>query len=319
VEHERVATFVRTSGLTPHRPERPAGRRLCLALRRGRTILGVQIVRRREAGGPFPPRAVRIAEGVAQLASMALANSRLHEELAHASRLKTEFVSTMSHELRTPLNVILGFADMLRDPAFGAHERAGIVDTIERAGRELLGLVESTLEVGRIEAGRQQAVLQPTALVPFWRGLEASCAMLPRPTAVALDWAPAPPDVTLVTDPQKLTIVLRNLIGNALKFTEQGVVRVDADAADGHVRFRVRDTGIGIAPADHATIFEMFRQADGSDSRRFGGTGLGLYIVRRFVDLLGGDVALESAPGGGSTFVVTLPAGGPSASRARAA
>ncbi|HLY39346.1 MAG TPA: ATP-binding protein, partial [Candidatus Binatia bacterium] len=117
----------------------------------------------------------------------------------------------------------------------------------------------------------------------------------------------AVPDVVLHTDPRKLGIVVRNLVGNALKFTERGFVRAEATLARESILLRVADTGIGIRPEDHERIFEMFRQADGSDSRRYGGTGLGLYIVRRFVEQLGGTVWVESAPDRGSVFIVSLP------------
>ena len=315
VDHERVHAFLRAVG----RPaERPPGPRLCLALRRGHDVVGIQVAHRFAPCAPFGLRERRIAEGIARLATMALANARLVEELERASRLKSEFVSTMSHELRTPLHVILGFTEMLRDAPVDGTDRTRFVDTIERAGHELLDLIESTLEVGRIEAGRQELQLEPVPLSPFWHGLEASCAMLPRAPAVNLDWRPGA-DVTLVTDPHKLAIVIRNLTGNALKFTEHGRVEAHAERCGDAVHFVVRDTGIGIPPEHHKTIFEMFRQADGSDARRYGGTGLGLYIVRRFVDLLGGTVTVDSTPGGGSTFTVTIPLTGPSTATSRAA
>jgi signal transduction histidine kinase len=136
---------------------------------------------------------------------------------------------------------------------------------------------------------------------------------MPRNADVRLEWSDAVPDVRLVTDARKLTVVVRNLIGNALKFTEHGWVRAEATLDDGAVVLRVADTGIGIRAEDQEAIFEMFRQADGSDSRRYGGTGLGLYIVRRFVQQLGGTIALESAPGRGSVFHVRLPAAGDAA------
>jgi signal transduction histidine kinase len=123
---------------------------------------------------------------------------------------------------------------------------------------------------------------------------------------VHLEWSDAVPAVSLLTDPRKLTVVLRNLVGNALKFTESGYVRVEAHHDAEGLVLRVADTGIGIRPEDQQTIFEMFRQADGSDSRRYGGTGLGLYIVRRFVEQLGGSVTVDSAPGRGSVFSVCL-------------
>ena len=141
----------------------------------------------------------------------------------------------------------------------------------------------------------------------FWADVGDVCRRLPRRPAVALEWAGGAPDVSVLTDASKLGMIMRNLVGNACKFTERGHVRAELRSTEEGLVVRVDDTGIGIRSEDQGLIFEMFRQADGSDSRRFGGTGLGLYIVRRYVEQLGGSIALESAPGRGSTFTVTLP------------
>jgi signal transduction histidine kinase len=287
-------------------PVGAGGRHVCIALRQGKDVVGVQVAGWRSAAEGVTARCRRIAHGIARVASMALANAHLVEELERVSRLKSEFVSTMSHELRTPLNVILGYAEMAQDPG-GGVERERCLGRIETAGRELLELIESTLEIGRIEAGRATAELEPVALVPFCADLGRSCANLPRSAAVAFEWTEGVPDALVVTDPRKLAIVVRNLVGNALKFTAEGSVRVAVCREDGELVLRVADTGIGIRAEDQEAIFEMFRQADGSDSRRYGGTGLGLYIVRRFVQQLGGRVALQSAPGQGSVFTVAVP------------
>jgi signal transduction histidine kinase len=281
------------------------GRQLCIALRRGKDMIGVLHAGWRDGREMITAQRRRIAEGIARAASMALANARLFEELERASRLKSEFLSTMSHELRTPLNVMLGYTEMARDPTANG-ERDGFLERIDTAGRDLLELIDSTLEIGRIEAGRTDVQLETVSLSGFWSELGRVCAKLPRRREVALAWEPAPP-VALVTDPRKLAIVIRNLVGNALKFTEHGEVRVGALCRHDAVILEVCDTGVGIRPEDQEVIFEMFRQADGSDSRRFGGTGLGLYIVRRFVQQIGGNVELDSEPGRGSVFRVTLP------------
>jgi len=234
------------------------------------------------------------------------ANARLVVELEDNSRLKSEFVSTMSHELRTPLNVVLGYAEMLRDRDCDLDQDECIA-RLQAAGRDLHDLIESTLEIGRIDAGRDGARFEPVELPALWAELQAGCSRLPRHTGVALEWDAASPPVSLTTDPRKLTVVMRNLVGNALKFTEYGAVRVDARVVGDALAIRVSDTGIGIPAAEQANIFDLFRQGDGSDTRRFGGSGLGLYIVRRFVRQLSGTVAVTSAPGKGSVFTVTLP------------
>jgi PAS domain S-box-containing protein len=276
---------------------------LAIALRRGCDVVGVHVVVARTV---FAPEDRRIAEGMVLLCPMALANAELVTRLEEASRLRSEFVSTMSHELRTPLNVILGYTEMLRDET-DEEARWRLLDRLEASGRDLLELIESTLDLGRIEAGRDTIRLERISLATFLLAVGASCSRFPRRPGVTLRWPAHPPECELTTDPRKLTVVLRNLVGNALKFTEHGFVEVDAALADDAVLLRVRDTGIGIRREDHERIFDIFRQADGSDTRRFGGTGLGLYIVRRYVRQLGGSVSLESAPGEGSVFTVRIP------------
>lgn len=280
---------------------------LCMPLRRGSEVIGIQTAARTDRARTFSSPARRIARGIAQLASAALANAQLVAELERANRLKLEFVSTMSHELRTPLNVILGFVEMARDPAFTEADRQDLYDRIGKASRELLDLVEGTLAAGKVEAGRDEARFELVDLRALWAEIGEACAAIPRAAGVALEWDPDAPRTTLRTDPGKLRVILRNLVGNAVKFTERGSVRAEIDLAEGILSTRVSDTGIGIEPADQTTIFEMFRQADGSDTRRFGGTGLGLYIVKRFVTQLGGTISVESAPGRGSVFDVRIP------------
>jgi PAS domain S-box-containing protein len=292
------ATLFAAGGVTPIDPST-----LAIALCRGDEVVGVHVL---AAPAPFTPEDRRIANGVAMMVSMALANADLVGRLEEASRLRSEFVSTMSHELRTPLNVMLGYTEMLRDEP-DETTRWTLLDRMEASGRDLLELIESTLDLGRIEAGRDAVRLETISLRTLLLAIGASCSRFPRPIGVTLRWPGEPPDCALTTDPRKLTVIVRNLVGNALKFTDHGCVELEAVVNGDAIVLRVRDTGIGIRPEDHERVFDMFRQADGSDSRRFGGTGLGLYIVRRFVRQLGGTIRLESAPGAGSTFTVTLP------------
>ncbi len=291
------------SAVVPLLRERGVHRVLYVVMRYGAEVLGILAFVRKD-DVPFTASEQLLARGLADQAALALHNAQLVTDLRRASRLKSEFVSTMSHELRTPLNVILGFSEMGRDPQVDTLE---CLSRIELAGRELLALIEGTLEIGRLEAGRDQLELAPVALPAWWRALGESCARIPCNPGVVLEWAQEAPPVTLVSDARKLTIVLRNLVGNALKFTERGSVQVALIAEGDALVLRVADTGIGICPEDRAVIFDMFRQGDGSDSRRYGGTGLGLYIVHRFVEQLGGTVAVDSTPGAGSVFTVRLP------------
>jgi PAS domain S-box-containing protein len=279
-------------------------------------IVGIIAATYREEGGSFTAKQHRLALGVAHATAIALENARLIADLRAASRMKTEFVSTMSHELRTPLNVILGFCEMARDPAIDDRDRAVCHERIEVAGRTLLELVEGTLEVGKLEAGREDLELEVVDLTALWDKLGHEHAVLPRDRPVVIEWSPSVPDVVVLADQRKLAMVVRNLVGNALKFTDEGVVRAEMAVDGEQVVLRIADSGIGIAPEDQERVFGMFCQADGSDSRRHGGTGLGLYIVRRFVEQLGGRIELESILGSGSTFTVWLPRAKPAAAEA---
>jgi signal transduction histidine kinase len=294
----------------------PEVRALYVVLQRGQEVLGVMAWTRRR---PFAETERQLVARLADPAALALKTVRLLSDLRESSRLKSEFVSTVSHELRTPLNVILGFADMARDVSFDPPERMRCLDRIETAGRELLTLIESTLEVGRLEASRSPVRIETVRLPAFWSELGQTCATIPREDAVRLDWGGTVPDLAIATDPHKLRVIVRNLVGNALKFTTDGHVRAALHIEGSRLVVSVADTGIGIRPEDQQVIFEMFRQGDGSDARRFGGTGLGLYIVRRFAEQLGATIAVDSIPGRGATFRVALPVVPASDERARRA
>ncbi len=268
--------------------------------------------------GVLPRRLHRLAGGVAEATGMALDAARVVADLRRTNRLKNEFVSTMSHELRTPLHVMLGCLEMARDPGLGESDREHALERAERAGRELLTLVESTLDISRLEAGVEDLQLHAVALPELLAEVRAQCETLARPGGVELTWAGVESAGTIVTDVRKLGAIVRNLVHNALKFTAAGSVCVEAERLDESLVVRVTDTGIGIPVDQHDAVFEMFHQADGSDARPYGGTGLGLHIVRRYVDQLAGRIALKSAPGSGSTFTVTLPLRGPRGARAAA-
>jgi len=279
---------------------------LYAAIMQGTEVVGVATFSRR-VDVPFRDADRELARAIVDQAGLALRTARVIHDLQRANQLKSQFVSTMSHELRTPLNVILGYAEMALDMKADAGARTECVTRIEAAGRDLLELIESTLEIGKLEAGRQDVRPEAVALPAFWGQLGDACRRLPRRPTVGLEWGADVPVLTVETDPRKLTIIVRNLVGNALKFTERGRVTVDLLSREGEVGLRVADTGIGISAKDRETIFEMFRQADGSDARRYGGVGLGLYIVRCFVDQLGGTIRLESEPNVGTTFTIWLP------------
>ncbi|HXJ35041.1 MAG TPA: GAF domain-containing sensor histidine kinase [Candidatus Eisenbacteria bacterium] len=286
---------------------------LFVAVQREQALLGMLVFGFASGDASTGHARLQIARGVAQMAAVALTNARLYDELETASRLRSEFVSTISHELRTPLNVMLGYLEMVRDPDLPTEEKQQLFDRTQQNGFQLLELIESTLEIGRIDAGRDEVRYENVHFTVFWRELGRDCAHLRKPESVALEWESPVPDVVIRTDPRKLTIIVRNLVGNALKFTERGHVRAETTIDRGALSIVIQDTGVGIRPEDQEAIFEKFRQADGSETRRYGGSGLGLYLVRRFAQQLGGSVVVSSVAGQGSTFTVRLPLSGASA------
>jgi len=239
------------------------------------------------------------------------------DQLGRASRLKSDFLATMSHELRTPLNVIIGYNDLLIEGAFGelAPETVDPLRRMGQSARELLELITTTLDLSRLEAGRLPVEPREFALAELLQEIDRETRELQAKPGVRFHWNIGSESTRLHTDPVKLKVVLKNLVANAAKFTERGSVTVEARPQDGGVEIAVADTGIGIAPDAQAVIFEPFRQADSSRTRRYGGVGLGLYIVRRLLEMLGGQVSVDSATGRGSTFRVWLPHNGGAGAR----
>jgi CheY-like chemotaxis protein/CHASE3 domain sensor protein len=231
-------------------------------------------------------------------------------ELERASQFKSDFLSNMSHELRTPLNSSLILAKLLADNRDGnlSGEQVKFAETIYTAGNDLLLLINDILDLSKIESGKME--MHPTSVVlegvkeGLCRTFESMAAQKELGFSVSLG---ASLPATIETDAQRLDQVLKNLISNALKFTERGEVNVAIEAAGDRIDFSVRDTGIGIAPHQQGIIFEAFRQADGTTNRKYGGTGLGLSISRELARLLGGDISVVSAPGQGSTFRLSIP------------
>ncbi|WP_141733241.1 ATP-binding protein [Oligoflexus tunisiensis] len=233
-----------------------------------------------------------------------------------ANRAKSYFLANMSHEIRTPLNSIMGFGDLLLDPCTTDEDREEFVDAIQRNGKLLLQIIDDILDLSKVEAGRLVLesvrtslpdlltdVMRPMKQQAFDKGIEVNLLVSPNVPR------------TLVTDPTRLKQILLNIIGNAIKFTQRGLVEihvmtvVDSDSGHLKLQFTVKDSGRGIPEEQQSQLFQPFMQADASTTRKYGGTGLGLVLSRRLATTLGGSLYLqESALGVGSTFVITIEA-----------
>lgn len=240
--------------------------------------------------------------------ALAVQNDRVVE----ASRMKSDFVANMSHELRTPLNAILALSELLRDEVTGplpVEEQRVQLDLIHQGGENLLRLINDVLDLSRVEAGKVDLRSELTDTAGLLRTVTEEMRPLARQKGLDLRFE-VPEATPLWYDADRVTQVLRNLIGNAVKFTERGWVRVAGrvDPEEERLTFWVEDTGIGVAPRDHDSVFQEFRQVDGSATRRHGGTGLGLAISRRLVRLMGGELALRSDLGQGATFTFWISA-----------
>jgi signal transduction histidine kinase len=294
------------------------------ALRRGDEALGILLVGQDDPATAFHETTKRLLLGIAHQTVLALDNARLVDELRAASTLKSEFIGTMSHELRSPLNAIIGYTELLHDEALddakkdpSAQGRVETLDRIRFYALQQLEMIQATLDVSRLEAGRLPLQEAPVDLRTFLSELRAGIPEYWQKASVSLQWSVADAMPAVILDTAKLTTIVRNLVQNALKFTDAGevVVRARFDAANlespvdtpDQLVITVSDTGIGIPQEQLGVVFEMFRQADGSDSRRHGGVGLGLYIVSRLAQALGGSVRVDSKPGEGSIFTVTVP------------
>jgi len=282
-------------------------------LRDGQT-LGV-IILARIAVRPFAAREIELVETFADQAAIAIQNVRLFNEIQDksqqleiASRHKSEFLANMSHELRTPLNAIIGFSEVLLQGIFGdvnEKQREYLADVLG-SGQHLLSLINDILDLSKIEAGRMDLELTTFAIR---EALESGLTIVRERAArngIKLSAVVASDVGTIEADERKVKQILYNLLSNAVKFTpDGGRVDVSVRADNGDVRVEVRDTGIGVAAEDQDRIFEEFRQVGRERSRE--GTGLGLTLTKRFIELHGGRIWLESSPGKGSTFAFTLP------------
>ena len=234
---------------------------------------------------------------------------RLYKQLDTANRYKSDFLASMSHEFRTPLNAIIGYGRLIRRDTEGQIsqlQRENLQDLLNNAER-LLNLIDGLLDFAKIEAGKMDVRVEPVRVQEVIHGVASTIESMLNDDRVRLT-RDIDPDLPAVnTDREKLRQIVLNLLGNAVKFTERGEIRISASRQNGSLRLTVADTGSGIDGKDLGHIFERFHQGESSANKRYRGTGLGLTIVKQFTSLLGGEVAVESEVGKGSVFTVTLP------------
>jgi GAF domain-containing protein/anti-sigma regulatory factor (Ser/Thr protein kinase) len=284
-------------------------------LREDRIIGGLVV--RRKSTGEFRPEVIELLKTFATQSALAIQNARLFREIEDksrqieaANRHKSEFLANMSHELRTPLNAIIGFSEVLQEKLFGElnEKQAEYTDDILTSGRHLLSLINEILDLSKVEAGRMELELATFDLPLAIDNARTFVRERATRHGITLDVAVDDRLGDIVGDERKIKQILLNLLSNAVKFTpEGGRIGINARQTNGSVEISVTDTGIGIAPEDQPKIFEEFRQVGTDYAHKVEGTGLGLTLAKKFVELHGGRIWVESESGKGSTFTFTLP------------
>jgi signal transduction histidine kinase len=278
-------------------------------------LIGVVGVYRRDVR-PFTEKQIELVQTFADQAVIAIENVRLFDEiqdksrqLEEASQHKSQFLANMSHELRTPLNAILGYTELMADGAYGepSEKMLGILKRLEANGRHLLGLINDVLDLSKIEAGQLVLELSDYYIQDIAQSVRSTLEPLAADKKLGFKVEVAPQLPSGHGDGRRLTQVLINLVGNAIKFTDTGEIAIKAEANNGAFYVSVQDTGPGISAADQARLFQEFQQADNAITRKKGGTGLGLAISKRIIEMHGGRIWVESQVGQGSTFTFTLP------------
>ncbi len=288
---------------------------LAVPLLREDRLFGGLVVRRKEAGW-FSNSVLKLLQTFANQSVVALHNAQLFREIEEkgreleiANKHKSQFLANMSHELRTPLNAILGYTELIQDNIYGdvPEKIQEVLERLEQNGRHLLGLINDVLDLSKIEAGQLTLSLNEYSIGEVVQTVFTSVEALAAEKKLELK-VKVPPDLSVARgDEQRVAQVLLNLLGNAIKFTDEGEVRVEVTDSDGTFLVSVADTGPGLSEADQKRIFEEFQQTDGSSTREKGGSGLGLSIAKKIVEMHGGRIWVESIVGKGSTFQFTLP------------
>jgi signal transduction histidine kinase len=295
----------------------PAGFKalLVVPLLREHRMIGALTVQRKVLG-QFGDGPIRLLQTFAAQSAIAIWNARLFHEIEEkgqqleiASKHKSQFLANMSHELRTPLNAVIGYTELIQDKIYGEvpEKIRDVLVRVEKNGRHLLGLINEVLDISKMEAGRLTLSLGDYSMGEVVQMVSAAVEALATEKHIALKVVVAADLPRGWGDESRLKQVVLNLVGNAIKFTDTGEVKVEVAASNGTFLVSVADTGPGISSEDQQHIFEEFRQVDSSSTRPKGGTGLGLSIAKRIVELHGGCMWVESSVGKGSIFWFTVP------------
>jgi PAS domain S-box-containing protein len=281
----------------------------------GKNVVGILVVRRRTPGD-FPQNTIDLVRAFAAQSVQAIRNARLFREIEEkgrqlelASKHKSQFLANMSHELRTPLNAILGYTELMLDNIYGevSENMHSVLDRVQTNGKHLLGLINDVLDLTKIEAGQLGLSLSDYSMAELVQSVHSAVEPLAAQKNLALT-TKIPKGLPVgYGDERRLTQVLLNLVGNAIKFTEQGEVAIEVSCFGQAFHLAVRDSGPGIASVDRKKIFEEFQQGDNTSTKQKGGTGLGLAISKRLIEMHGGRILLDSELGKGSTFTIDIP------------
>jgi signal transduction histidine kinase len=279
-------------------------------------VIGAFAVQSYDNPNAYTEKDVEMLEFVSHQISISIQRKKTEDDIKDAlkkaeesDKLKTAFLNNMSHEIRTPLNGIMGFSGLLDEPGITSEERQYYTRIIHQNGNQLTSIIEAIINIATIEAGLDEIHENPINLNSLLNNLFNSFSMLVNQQSVLLNYKTnlTYSEAGIFTDENKLRQILSNLIGNSVKFTNTGKIEFGCNLKNGFLEFYVSDTGIGIKPEDHEVIFERFRKINPDRSREYGGNGLGLTISKAYIELLGGKIWFESAPGKGSRFYFTLP------------
>jgi signal transduction histidine kinase len=273
------------------------------------TTLGAITVARTPKAAPLTVREERRIAAIADYAALALWKAQLTEEARVANNAKGEFIATMSHELRTPLTALMGYEELFAEQILGPlnEQQESAMDRMRASTLHLQSIIDEVLTFSRLEAGTERAQTRETSLHEIVNGVVAVLEPLARAKHLELVIDVGDESGTLHTDPNFVRRILVNIGGNAVKFTDRGSVTLRVEQEDEWHLFRIADTGIGIAAEDLSRLFQPFTQLDSGFTRRYSGTGLGLFVSRRLAQLLGGDITVVSVPREGSEFTVRIP------------